>query len=599
MNELRHRSTTEEDRLDEISEKDHSFTAVQTLLLKVIEKKYNNVHFRHRAFLYLSLFLLLLIYFSYTLVQALQCHNAGLTPAFEETLDQQPIFISDSNKRGFAAVERSGERDLYLKKFRVDKLRSDSLPLNRRLADYRPEVCKVKLYKKTRLTISVVIVLDIAPPSVVLRAIFSAIRRTKPENLADIVLYAQKGSVDMSEYIYAHSLSQTVRIVTSPTKKTLSAARNEAATYAKGDILVFIPEASEILPGWAEPLLEAFSDNPALLAGLSMDEINGETFAQVEHVPWHLISIPRWDFVTAAPIEIPEHEQKRRGLLPYPDASPVRTPVLQFLPWAAGKEHFLKLGGLDEGMLGTASEVPGDILELSIRWWSCGGEVVYLPCSKVAFVTLSGGPPLSGHLLAENQLYNSGRTATRWGSQYSQFYHEAVPKSRYQSASHSSRLEHVISSLSCQTLNWFIVNIAVDWNFGGKLIRQGAIKSTQGNACVDAMGHDGRYSPGRPEFYSCHGGYSQRWVYLTSNKQIRTETGKCLSSDPYWHDVITLDYCGEGHQWRWEPVTGGSNIGYLIYKDLCLEYRPENHLLFYVPCKQTASQQFTFEIIPP
>ena len=29
------------------------------------------------------------------------------------------------------------------------------------------------------------------------------------------------------------------------------------------------------------------------------------------------------------------------------------------------------------------SQVPGDLLELSFRWWCCGGEVVYLPCTKV------------------------------------------------------------------------------------------------------------------------------------------------------------------------------------------------------------------------
>ena len=147
-------------------------------------------------------------------------------------------------------------------------------------------------------------------------------------------------------------------------------------------------------------------------------------------------------------------------------------------------------------------------------------------------------------------------------------------------------------------MHWFITNIAVDWNFGDKLVRQGTIKSAGGNACVDTMGHDGRYSPGRPEFYSCHGGYSQRWVHLSSNKQIRTETGKCLVSDQFWHDVLTLDYCKEGQEWRWEPISQGSNIGYMIYKDLCLEYRPENHLLFYVKCTQTANQRFTFEVNP-
>ena len=38
---------------------------------------------------------------------------------------------------------------------------------------------------------------------------------------------------------------------------------------------MFVPEATEFLAGWVEPLLEAMADQPNLLAGLAMDEMAG------------------------------------------------------------------------------------------------------------------------------------------------------------------------------------------------------------------------------------------------------------------------------------------------------------------------------------
>ena len=591
MNELRQRPVPLAGNEDDGLGEKYEFDTVKAILTRIFIKKYNNKHTRRRGMLYICSGVILFAYFIYAAFTALRCKPLETTPAYISTDENKPIYISDLTKRDTG----SGDRTNYIRKYMLDKTRSDSVPLNRQLADHRPQVCKVKPYVNTRLTISIIIVLYTAPPSVILRMIFSAIERTKPENLAEIIMMAQKGAFDISSYISRYELTHIVRVVISPLKKSLSSARNEAANFATGDILVFLPEAVEILPGWAEPLLEAMHSEGSLLAGLSMDEINAETFEQVEHVPWHLISIPRWDLTTAVPIEIPEHEKYRRQLFAYPDASPVKTPVLQFIPWAADRRTFLRLGGLDEGMIGSGREVHGDLLELSIRWWNCDGEVAYLPCSKVAIISLLSDPNPQMVNDKEQRLHNSQRTARRWASSYMNDYLEATPGARTGKVSQSTRLDDIITGLSCNNLNWYISNVAVDWLFGDKVIIKGSIKTGNSNFCADNMGHDGRYNQGRPRFYKCHGGYSQTWVYRSNSKQVQTETGKCLMSDPYWHDVLTLDYCTEGHSWKWEPLSQGSKLGYLVYKDLCLEYRTENNLAFYSICKETKNQQFLFE----
>lgn len=82
--------------------------------------------------------------------------------------------------------------------------------------------------------------------------------------------------------------------------------------------------------------------------------------------------------------------------------------------------------------------------------------------------------------------------------------------------------------MNCQSFHWFLTTIATDWNYGNRLLRKGSIKSATSEVCADTMGNEGRYSVGRPEFYGCHGGYSQSWVLLTKNNHIETETGETI-----------------------------------------------------------------------
>ena len=215
--------------------------------------------------------------------------------------------------------------------------------------------------------------------------------------------------------------------------------------------------------------------------------------------------------------------------------------------------------------------------------------MVYLPCSKVAPVSLHSPP---NQQLKEHTLTNAQRTAALWARNHMNHFLDRRPTAR-QGGSADPMLRKVIHDNSCNNLGWYITNVATDWVFGEKLLRSGVIKSVAGNVCVDNMGYEGRYSFGRPEFYGCHGDHTQHWIWHAATRQLKTETGKCLVSDVYWHDVVTLRYCEEGEQWDWQVVRG--NVGKLVYKDLCLEWRAENRLLFYTECKNIPSQEFKFE----
>ena len=215
--------------------------------------------------------------------------------------------------------------------------------------------------------------------------------------------------------------------------------------------------------------------------------------------------------------------------------------------------------------------------------------MAYLPCSKVAPVSLRPNQ----HDKSADTLANAQRTAALWARSHMGHVLDRVPRLQQGSAA-DPILRKVIAEQSCNNLGWYIANVATDWIFGEKALRAGVIKSVAGNVCVDNMGFEGRYSFGRPEFYGCHGGHTQYWVWHAATKQLKTETGKCLVGDVYWHDVLTTRYCEEGEQWTWQQVRG--SVGKLVYKDLCLEWRAENRLLFYTECRDSApNQEFTFE----
>ena len=428
-----------------------------------------------------------------------------------------------------------------------------------------------------------------------MRLVTSITTRTRPKNLAEIILYIQRENEELTTYLNENKI-YILKTIIPHQKKSLSAARNEAAKKAIGDVLVFIPEAAEILLGWAEPLLEVMANNTNTLAGLSMDEIHHKTFRQIEHVPWHLVTFPRWDMITAVPIEIPDHERARRSLLSFPDATPVKTPAAIFPPWAIGKDFFFAIGGLDETFQEHVELVPGDTLELSIRAWCCHGHVVYVPCSKVALISLMQHAGYSEVKQQEVELYNSKVIADRWAGHYINYYNAKQPKAAQTLTVSNTYIDDIIhgSKLQCKDLTWYINNIAVDWKFVDSYSKQGSIKLVNADKCLDTMGHDGRYSPGRPEFYGCHGGFTQFWLLEKQTKHLKIETGKCLRSDTFDHDVLALDYCtGPGDQWMFEDI--GNNIGYLKYRGECLEVRPNNNLAYVTTCKGSPEQQFLFQ----
>ncbi len=72
------------------------------------------------------------------------------------------------------------------------------------------------------------------------------------------------GSVDETAAVAAAAGCEVVRL---PTRMGICVARNAGAARAHGEILAFVDDDAEVLPGWAAALRRAFAEGPALVGG--------------------------------------------------------------------------------------------------------------------------------------------------------------------------------------------------------------------------------------------------------------------------------------------------------------------------------------------
>ncbi|PXF39434.1 Polypeptide N-acetylgalactosaminyltransferase 1 [Gracilariopsis chorda] len=172
-----------------------------------------------------------------------------------------------------------------------NRLRSDSLPLDRRISDVRPKLCKKGwFYENTAKlpTTSVVIVFYNEPLSTLLRSIHSVLNRT-PQRLLKEIILVDDGSDDNAPWLleggeldYHLDLLPKIMIARLKGRNGLMAARNSGASLASGDTITFLDSHVEVGPGWIQPLLGRIAEG--LREGIdrvvvpSIDSIDADSF---------------------------------------------------------------------------------------------------------------------------------------------------------------------------------------------------------------------------------------------------------------------------------------------------------------------------------
>ncbi|CAK9088061.1 Polypeptide N-acetylgalactosaminyltransferase 6 (Polypeptide GalNAc transferase 6) (GalNAc-T6) (pp-GaNTase 6) (Protein-UDP acetylgalactosaminyltransferase 6) (UDP-GalNAc:polypeptide N-acetylgalactosaminyltransferase 6) [Durusdinium trenchii] len=381
--------------------------------------------------------------------------------------------------------------------------KSDSVPLDRDAPDTRPEVCKLRHrnYPKDLRTASIVIVFHNEVASVLLRSVHSVLNQSPQDLLHEVILVDDASVPDPGRFTeerwqrlqkplleYVLQLPK-VRLVRLGERRGLMLARMEGAWRARAEIVVFLDSHIEATPGWLEPLLARIHEDrrhvvvPNIL-GIHFDNLGyeGSSGLGVLSFTWTLGQRP---MPTNTGSEIQKSSIMAGGL------------------FAADKAFFMHLGGYDPEM----RFYGGEEMEIGFRTWQCGGDIEYVPCSRVYHIfrtsrywqgTDSAGVAykVPGVEIVRNKL----RAAAVWMDEYEVLVQYAsAPLPTGVTLGDLESRKSLRQHLQCKSFKWYLENVAKEVfvpSIEGLLA--GSLRNIKLDACIDTLGghRQGLLTPG-------------------------------------------------------------------------------------------------------
>lgn len=213
---------------------------------------------------------------------------------------------------------------------------------------------------------------------------------------------------------------------------------------------MFLLRNIPIKPGWLEPLISPIAKNYKIVTEPLIDGINANTFefenlnrrSKVGAFNWQL----EWK-------EIPL-KQSHDGIRPY------TTMIMCGGIFAISRKWFVELNYYDDQL-----EIWGaENFDLSFKIWMCGGNLVRVPCSRVAHLFRLKGWRATDNMGAASSrmlttLHNNKRVVETWFSKpYKDYYLEANENARDINTGDKSSVLELRNQ--CHTFDWFMQNIA-------------------------------------------------------------------------------------------------------------------------------------------
>ncbi|KAK5638663.1 hypothetical protein RI129_012958 [Pyrocoelia pectoralis] len=364
--------------------------------------------------------------------------------------------IPNLGNNGEAAyLENAKERkegENALKKFALNTVLSDRMPLNRTLKDPRNKGCTEFLYNPT-LTASVIIIFYNELLSVILRTIWSVILQTPNHLLHEIILVDDCSSDDdlkglLRYYLDTRLQKYKINLLELNHRMGLIRARLQGARIATGDVLIFLDAHCEATVGWMEPLLARIQEERTTVLVPIIDVIeannlaystNGDTSYQVGGFTWsgHFT----W-------IDIQNENDKGKLI-------PVKSPTMAGGLFAIERKYFWEIGSYDEQMDGWG----GENLEMSFRIWQCGGRLETVPCSRVGHI-FRDFHPYSFPENKDTHGINTARLAHVWMDDYRRLFFMHQPGLENNpiigDLTHRKQLRN---KLRCKSFKWYLENV--------------------------------------------------------------------------------------------------------------------------------------------
>ncbi|KAG8198065.1 hypothetical protein JTE90_020898 [Oedothorax gibbosus] len=325
---------------------------------------------------------------------------------------------------------------------------SDATAIDRTIPDSRSKNCEAATYSiPSSYSVSVVISFHNEARSALLRTIFSILNRTPSILLKEIILI-DDFSDDAKDGSELRELPK-VRIFRNNQRQGLARSRMIGVQKSTGSHVIFLDSHCEVNTDWLPPLLQTVFLHPKALVSPVIDIIDADTF---QYNPatgdlkggfdWALNY--RWQSVS-------EGEDKNQG-----HSNFFKSPVMQGGLFLANKSWFNEIGGFDKGLNIWGAEN----IEISIKTWLCGGQILTVPCSRVGHVFRNHHPysfPPNGSL--PTYLRNSRRVAEAWLDEYKYQFYDVKPEAKKHDTGSLENILSVKRRLKCKPFQWYLNNV--------------------------------------------------------------------------------------------------------------------------------------------
>lgn len=463
-------------------------------------------------------------------------------------------------------------------------LASDKISLQRKLRDYRNQRCKAKKYPTNLPSTSIIICFHNEAWSTLLRTVHSAINRTPPKFLKEIILVDDASTRDdlkqrLDDYIANLGVVKIIRL---KERQGLIRARLSGAKEAKGKVLTFLDAHCECSLGWVEPLLTRIKDDRTNVVMPVIDEISETNF--------HYNAVPepfqrgvfKWRLeFTWRPI--PQYEDERRK----DEAEGIRTPVMAGGLFSIDRDYFYELGSYDTGM----DIWGGENIEISFRIWMCGGSIEMLPCSRVGHVFRPRFPysfpnrrGSDGDVVSRNLM----RVADVWMDDYAKHFYNIRFDLKRKRHDDVSERKSIRDRLQCKSFKWYLENVYPELEIpDDNYLAAGEVRNPETGVCLDTLGKQ----EGSPlGLYVCHGQGGNQYFTLNSKGELKSEDN-CLDYNGHDLYIRDCDSLGLNQKWSYE-----NNRIRNDRFNVCLQLKTKKYITT-GPCLGTKLQEWVFNKI--
>ncbi|XP_077461249.1 N-acetylgalactosaminyltransferase 7 isoform X4 [Stigmatopora argus] len=317
-----------------------------------------------------------------------------------------------------------------IREFGFNMVASDMISLDRTIRDIRHDECKYWHYDERLLTSSVVIVFHNEGWSTLLRTIHSVIKRTPRKYLAEIVMiddFSNKAHLKERLEVYIKQWDGLVKLYRNEKREGLIQARSIGAKKAtKGQVLIYLDAHCEVGINWYAPLVAPISKDRTVCTVPLIDAIHGEMFTIEPQGGGDEDGFARgaWDWSMLwkrVPLNDREKQLRKTRTEPY------RSPAMAGGLFAIERDYFFELGLYDPGL----QIWGGENFEISYKIWQCGGQLLFVPCSRVGHIyRLQGwqGNPPPAHVGSSPTLKNYVRVVEVWWDEYKDYFYASRPE---------------------------------------------------------------------------------------------------------------------------------------------------------------------------